>query len=187
MKNRIFEPFKIKDIVFLAIISAVTMATCSIMPLVASLQTVIFGIAHVVVSLQISLFFAIGLMKIRKIGSLFIMALLTGLFQLLMSPPMFFSNIVISLLIECLALTVFKGYKSDKAVFICVLLYNPLALPFNLLYNYLFGREAMVLVFNKVPGISILMSVLVVVLSALGAWIGVKISRELIKSGVMKK
>ncbi len=45
MKNKIFEPFKIKDIVFLAILSAVTLCTCAVMPLVTSLQTVIFGIA----------------------------------------------------------------------------------------------------------------------------------------------
>ena len=35
---RSFETFKVKDIVFLAIISAVTLCTCAVMPLVASLQ-----------------------------------------------------------------------------------------------------------------------------------------------------
>ena len=78
MKEKMFEPFKVKDIVFLAIISAVTLCTCAVMPLVASLQTVVFGIAQVVTGLQISIFFAIGLMKVRKPGALFIMALLTG-------------------------------------------------------------------------------------------------------------
>ena len=33
MKEKIFEPFKVKDIVFLAIISAVTLCTCAVMPL----------------------------------------------------------------------------------------------------------------------------------------------------------
>ena len=187
MKEKVFEPFKVKDIVFLAIISAVTLCTCAIMPLVASLQTVVFGIAQVVTGLQISIFFAIGLMKIRKVGSLFIMSLLTGLFQLLMAPPMFFSNLVIGLILEILVVLIFKGYKKDSAVFFAVLLYNPLSLPFNFLYNMLFGREAMVTVATKAPWVTVGMSLAVVVISALGAWIGMKISKELKKSGAMKK
>lgn len=187
MKEKVFEPFKVKDIVFLAIISAVALCTCAVMPLVASLQTVIFGIAQVVTGLQISIFFAIGLMKIRKVGSLFIMSLLTGLFQLLMAPPMFFSNVIIGLLLEILVILIFRGYQEDRAVFFAVLLYNPLSLPFNYLYNLLFGREAMAAVATKAPWITVVMTLVVIALSALGAWIGIKISKELKKSGAMKK
>lgn len=187
MKNKIFESFQVKDIVFLAIISAVTLCTCAVMPLVASLQTVIFGIAQVITSLQISIFFAIGLMKIRKQGSFFIMAFLTGLFQLLMAPPMFFSNIIIGLIIEVLVALIFHGYKKNTAVFFAVLLYNPLSLPFNFLYNLLFGREAMVAVAAKAPWVTVGMTLAVIALSALGAWIGIKISEELKKAGALKK
>ena len=184
---RSFETFKVKDIVFLAIISAVTLCTCAVMPLVASLQTVVFGIAQAVTGLQISVFFAIGLMKVRKVGALFIMSLLTGLFQLLMAPPMFFSNIVIGLLLEVLAALIFKGYEKDGAVFFVILLYNPLSLPFNFLYNMLFGREAMVTVATEAPFVTVLMTLAVVAISAVGALLGIKISRELKKSGAMKK
>ena len=186
MKEKVLVPFKVKDIVFLAILSAVTLCTCAVMPLVASLQTVVFGIAQVVTGLQISIFFAIGLMKVRKVGALFIMALFTGLFQLLMAPPMFFSNIVIGLVIEVLVWLTFKGYQKDGAIFFAVLLYNPLSLPFNLLYNYLFGREAMVAVAAKTPWITVGMTLAVIALAALGAWIGIKIAKELKKSGVLK-
>ncbi len=187
MKEKVFEPFKVKDVVFLAIISAVTLCTCAVMPLVASLQTVIFGIAQVITSLQIAVFFSIGLMKVRKVGSLFIMSLLTGLFQLLMAPPMFFSNIIIGLLLELLVIGIFRGYKQDKAIFFAVLLYNPLSLPINYLYNLLFGREAMAAVATRAPWITVGMTLAVIALSALGAWIGIKISKELKKSGAMKK
>ena len=44
MREKIFEKFKIKDIVFLAIISAVALCTCAVMPLVASLQTTVLGL-----------------------------------------------------------------------------------------------------------------------------------------------
>lgn len=187
MREKIFEPFKVKDIVFLAIISAITLCTCAVMPLVSSLQTVVFGIAQVVTSLQISIFFAIGLMKIRKTGALFIMSLLTGLFQLMMAPPMFFSNIIIGLLLELLVVLIFKNYKKDSSVFFAAMLYNPLSLPFNYIYNLLFGREAMTAVATKAPWITVVMSLAVIALSALGAFIGIKISKELKKSGAMKR
>ena len=187
MREKIFEKFKIKDIVFLAIISAVALCTCAVMPLVASLQTTVFGIAQAVTGLQLSIFFAIGLMKVRKMGALFIMAFLTGLFQLMMAPPMFFSNLIIGLILEILVALIFRGYKEDRAIFFAVLLYNPLSLPFNLLYNYLFGREAMVAGGDPAAladgghdssGHRYLRS---------GAWIGIRISRELKKSGAMKR
>ena len=187
MREKIFEKFKIKDIVFLAIISAVALCTCAVMPLVASLQTTVFGIAQAVTGLQLSIFFAIGLMKVRKMGSLFIMAFLTGLFQLMMAPPMFFSNLIIGLILEILVALIFRGYKEDRAIFFAVLLYNPLSLPFNLLYNYLFGREAMVAVATRLPWMTVVMTLLVIAISALGAWIGIRISRELKKSGAMKR
>lgn len=187
MKGKFFEPFKVKDIVFLAIISAITLCTCAVMPLVGSLQTVIFGIAQIVTSLQISIFFSIGLMKVRKTGSLFIMSMLTGLFQLMMAPPMFFSSIVIGLFLEILVALIFKGFKKDIAVFFAAMLYSPLSLPFNYLYNLLFGREAMVAVATKAPWITVGMTFAVIALSALGAFIGIKISKELKKSGAMKR
>ncbi len=187
MKEKVFTPFKVKEIVFLAIISAVTLCTCAVMPLVASLQTVIFGIAQVITSLQISVFFAIGLMKVRKVGSLFIMALLTGLFQLLMAPPMFFSNLIIGFVLELLVILLFGGYQKDAAVFFAAVLYNPLSLPVNYLYNRFFGREAMAAVAAKAPWITAGMTLAVIALSALGAWIGMKISKELKKSGALKK
>ncbi len=187
MKQPIFESFKIKDIVFLAIIAAVTLCTCAVMPLVASLQTTVFGIAQVVTSLQIAVFFSIGLMKVRKVGSLLIMSVLMGLFELMMAPAMFFSNVIIGILLELFAIAVFRGYRSDKAVFFTVLLFNPLSLPFNVLYNYLFGREAMVAVLTAVPWLTVVMTLAVIAITALGAFLGIKISKELQKSGVMKR
>ncbi len=187
MRQPIFEKFKIKDIVFLAIMAAVTLCTCAVMPLVASLQTTVFGIAQVITSLQIAVFFSIGLMKVRKVGSLFIMSLLMGLFELMMAPAMFFSNLILGVLLEVFAALVFRGYHSDKAVFFTVLLFNPLSLPFNVLYNYLFGREAMVAVLTLTPWLTVVMTLAVIAISALGAFLGIKISRELQKSGAMKK
>ena len=58
MNRRYLQKFQIKDVVFLAIMSAVALATCAVMPLVISLQPLIFGISQLVTALQIGVFFA---------------------------------------------------------------------------------------------------------------------------------
>lgn len=187
MKKKLIAAFTVKDIVFLAIISAVTLCTCAVMPLVVSLQTMIFGIAQVVTSLQIAILFSVGLMKVRKQGALLIMSILTGLFQLLMSPPMFFSNLIIGAIVEVIVYIVYKGYENQKAVFTAVILYNTISLPFSYIYNRLFGREAMAAVAHRIPWLTAVMTLTVIALSALGAWIGIKLSKELKKAGALKR
>ena len=137
MNHRYLQKFQIKDVVFLAIMSAVALATCAVMPLVISLQPLIFGISQLVTALQIGVFFAIGLYKVRKPGSLLIMALMMGLIQLMMSPPMFLSSVLNGVLIELIVLLLFRGYEKDAAVFVAAMLHTPLSLPFNYLYNLL--------------------------------------------------
>ena len=48
-------------------------------------------------------------------------------------------------------------------------------------------REAMVAVATRLPWLTVVMTLLVIAISALGAWIGIRISRELKKSGAMKR
>lgn len=188
MNRRYLQKFQIKDVVFLAIMSAVALATCAVMPLVISLQPLIFGISQLVTALQIGVFFAIGLYKVRKPGSLLIMALMMGLIQLMMSPPMFLSSVLNGVLIELIVL-LFRGYEKDGAVFCAAMLHTPLSLPFNYLYNRLIkGADSpLAAVADRAPLAAVGMTLAVVAVSALGALIGIKIARELKKSGVLKK
>lgn len=188
MNRKYLQKFQIKDVVFLAIMSAVALATCAVMPLVISLQPLIFGISQLVTALQIGVFFAIGLYKVRKPGSLLIMALMMGLIQLMMSPPMFLSSVLNGVLIELIVL-LFRGYEKDGAVFVAAMLHTPLSLPFNYLYNRLIkGADSpLAAVADRAPLAAVGMTLAVVAVSALGALIGIKIARELKKSGVLKK
>lgn len=188
MNRRYLQKFQIKDVVFLAIMSAVALATCAVMPLVISLQPLIFGISQLVTALQIGVFFAIGLYKVRKPGSLLIMALMMGLIQLMMSPPMFLSSVLNGVLIELIVL-LFRGYEKDAAVFVAAMLHTPLSLPFNYLYNrFIKGADSpLAAVADRAPLAAVGMTLAVVAVSALGALIGIKIARELKKSGVLKK
>ena len=188
MNHRYLQKFQIKDVVFLAIMSAVALATCAVMPLVISLQPLIFGISQLVTALQIGVFFAIGLYKVRKPGSLLLMALMMGLIQLMMSPPMFLSSVLNGVLIELIVL-LFRGSQKDAAVFCAAMLHTPLSLPFNYLYNRLIkGADSpLAAVADRAPLAAVGMTLAVVAVSALGALIGIKIARELKKSGVLKK
>ena len=188
MSRRYLQKFQIKDVVFLAIMSAVALATCAVMPLVISLQPLIFGISQLVTALQIGVFFAIGLYKVRKPGSLLLMALMMGIIQL-MSPPMFLSSVLNGILIELIVLLLFRGYEKDAAVFVAAMLHTPLSLPFNYLYNRLIkGADSpLAAVADRAPLAAVGMTLAVVAVSALGALIGIKIARELKKSGVLKK
>ena len=137
----------------------------------------------------IGVFFAIGLYKVRKPGSLLIMALMMGLIQLMMSPPMFLSSVLNGVLIELIVLLLFRGYEKDAAVFVAGMLHTPLSLPFNYLYNRLVkGTDSpLAAVADRAPLAAVGMTLAVVAVSALGALIGIKIARELKKSGVLKK
>lgn len=184
-ENKIFEKFTVKDIVFMAIISAVALCTAAVMAIVSHIY--IFGLAQLVTGLQFSLFPAVALMKIRKPGTLFIFAFLTGLFELFMAPVMFFSSILTGLILELLVIFIFHGYKSNKAIFFASWLFIPATLPFNLLYYRFFSKELMNLFFEG--GFKILAVVFVVetfAVCALGAFLGIKISKELKKAGVLK-
>lgn len=186
-KNKIFERYHIKDIVFLAIISALALLTSAVMPLVIPLQSTIFGIAQLVTGLQLSIFPAIALMKVRKVGSMFFISIFTGIVQLMMSPAMFVNNIIISIVLELLAVAIFRGYKKNISVFFVVALYNPLSLPFNYVYNSIIGNEIMTAVADKAPYMAVLMSIAVMAVSIIDTLIGIRISKELAKAGALKK
>ena len=107
MEKKIFEPFKVKDIVFMALLSAVALCTASVMAIVAHIY--IYGLAQLVTAFQFAFFSSIALMKVRKVGTLFIFGLFTGLFELFMAPVMFISSVLTALLLECIVVLLFKA------------------------------------------------------------------------------
>ncbi len=182
---KIFQKFTVKDIVFMAILSAVALCTAAVMAVISHIY--IFGLAQLVTGLQFSLFPAIALMKVRKPGTLFIFAFLTGLFELFMAPVMFVSSILTGFILEALILLIFRGYSSTKAVFFASSLFIPATLPFNLLYYRLFSKEMWDLFFGSgFKVLSIIFVLATFAVCALGSFLGIKISRELKKAGVLK-
>ena len=191
-EKKIFRKYKIKDIVFLAIMSACMLVTGAIMPLVT--QVPLFGIIELCLGLQFSIFPVIGLMKVRKPFALILMSLFCGIFFAFMFLPMFVCAMVCAVIVEALVLLIFRGYKRDVACVLAGTLYMPMTLPFLYLwYNVIYsinpaedGKAVQAFV-GADPWVAVGISVAVLALCFVGAIVGMIISRELKKAGVLKK
>lgn len=186
-ENRIFKKYKIKDIVFLAIITACTLVTGAVMPLLVNVP--VFGIIQLGLGVQFSLFPVIGMMKVRKPLALLFQSLFISCFLIFMFPPMVLI-IVCALFAELLTLLFFRGYKSDWACVFAGTIYMPLTIPLLYLYYNVFytvnGEEkAAVSMFigSGNAGVIIGITVAVVALCFVGSLLGMLISRELRKAG----
>lgn len=189
--SKIFKKYKIKDIVFLAIITACTLVTGAVMPLLVNVP--LFGIVQLGLGLQFSVFPVIGMMKVRKPGALLLQSIFISVFLIFMFPPMALI-IVCALIAETLALLIFRGYKNDWACVVAGTLYMPLTLPlmwlyYNTFYTVTGEEKAATSLFlgGTNPGVVVGISVAAVALCFAGSVVGMLIARELKKAGVLKK
>lgn len=189
--NRIFKKYRIKDIVFLAIITACTLITGAVMPLLANVP--LFGIVQLGLGLQFSVFPVIGMMKVRKPGALLLQSIFISVFLIFMFPPMALLT-VCALIAEGVALLPFRGYQNDWACVVAGTLYMPLTLPLMWLYYNTFytvtGKEkaaTSLFLGGTNPGVAVGISVAAVALCFIGSVVGMLIARELKKAGVLKK
>ena len=190
-ESKMFRRFKIKDIVFLAIITACTLVTSAIMPLL--IHVPVFGIIQLGLGLQFSIFPVIGLMKVRKAGSMTIMGIFIALFLVMMFPPMALIA-VCAVAVELIVFAVFRSYQSDWACVLAGTLYMPLTVPLLYLYynvNYTVTgaeNEAVSMFLGGTnPWVIVGMTAAIAALCFVGSVIGMLISRELKKAGVLKK
>lgn len=189
--KKIFKKYKIKDIVFLAIITACTLITGAVMPLLVNVP--LFGIVQLGLGLQFSIFPVIGMMKVRKPGALLFQSIFISVFLIFMFPPMALI-IVCALIAETLVLLIFRGYKNDWACVLAGTLYMPLTLPlmwlyYNTFYTVTGEEKAATSMFlgGANPGVVVGISIAVVALCFVGSVVGMLIARELKKAGVLKK
>ena len=190
-ENKMFRKYKIKDIVFLAIMAACMLVTGAIMPLAA--QVPVFGIIQVCLGLQFSIFPVIGMMKVRKPGALLFMSLCCGVVLVFMNAVMFVCLLICAVIAEGLVLLIFRGYKKDAACLLAGTVYFPVTLPFlYIYYRFMYswtGEEGQAVnaFLGSSAGMAVGMSIAVLAICFIGALVGLFISQELRKSGVMKK
>lgn len=189
--RKFFKKYKIKDIVFLAIITACTLITGSVMPLLVNVP--LFGIVQLGIGLQFSIFPVIGMMKVRKPGALLLQSIFIAMILVFMFPPM--AMIVLcGLIAETLSLLIFRSYKNDWACVLAGTLYMPMTLPllylyYNVFYTVTGGEKAAMRMFigGGNAGIAVGISIGVLALCFVGAVVGMLIARELKKAGALKK
>lgn len=190
-EGKFFKKYKIKDIVFLAIMTACTLTTGAVMPFVIQVQ--IFGIVQLCLGLQFSIFPVIGMMKVRKPGALFLQSVFMAVFLAMMNPQMVMIALC-GLVAEAVAMLIFHGYKSDWACVVAGTLYLPMTLPFLYVYYKFFhtvtdtGENALAaFLMGANPWVVTGISCAVVAICFIGSVIGMVVSRELKKAGAMKK
>ena len=190
-KKSLFEKYKIKDIVFLAIMSACMLVTGAIMPLVGNIP--VFGIIQVCLGIQFSLFPCIGMLKVGKPGSLFLMSMFCGIVLVFMNVIMFLCMLICSLIAEGLTLLIFRNENSYKSCLFASTVFFPTTLPFlyiyyKFLYTVTSETGAAVSAFIGSTGwVAFGMSIAVIAVCFVGALLGVLITKELRKAGVIKK
>lgn len=189
--KKIFKKYKIKDIVFLAIITACTLITGSVMPLLVNVP--LFGIVQLGIGLQFSIFPVIGMMKVRKPGALLLQSIFIAMILVFMFPPMVMI-VLCGLIAETLSLLIFRSYKNDWACVLAGTLYMPMTLPllylyYNVFYTVTGGEKGAMRMFigGENAGIAVGISIGVLALCFVGAVVGMLIARELKKAGALKK
>lgn len=179
------KKFTIKEIVFLAILSAVLILTCSVMAIVAEATKVIWAVGQVSTALQLSFFLTIGLMRVRKPFTAAFILVFMGVIMVMMSPVMALSNLLVIICIELAIPLIFKGYENDRACMLGGFMAPILSIITPAVYNSILVPEVFQATVSNIPMV-ILMTLLVAVLSFIGSGLGLKIGKELQKSGVMK-
>jgi energy-coupling factor transport system substrate-specific component len=175
-KNR----FELRDIIFLAIISAIiTLANFITVPLVVAIPLV--GIRQLVCAFPQGLLFTIGVLKVRKNGAILVMAFLTGIVLIPISWVIFAFNMFAGVISELIVLIIFRNFKKNIAIVVGCSLYNPLTLPGAFLFQ-LWASEPIAHYIEN-PLLTILMFILSLALSILGCLLGLKIGKSLKKAG----
>ena len=176
-----FSVFTVKDIVFLAIVSAaLSIVGALTMPLVMTLT--LFGIRNLAAAVFYGAFCTIALMKVRKPGALVIIGLLTGIVVLPMAAVMFFNNLMGALAAELAAMIIFRGYDRDRAVVCAAALFIPFTMPVTFVFSMLLhGRAASEVITN--PVLSAIICAGAVAVSFGSAFVGHRIGKELKKAG----
>lgn len=175
------KKFTVKDIVFLAILSAVLLLVSGlIMPIV--MFTNIYALRQLLSAPVFALFCSVALTKVPKLGALTIVGCITGGVLLFMSPVMFFNQVIGAVIAEVLVLVFFRGYDKKAAIVFASGIYVPTTLPITLLVNALMNGKTIAEQVDNVP-LTVLICVGTVILGFVGAFLGQKIAGELRKAG----
>jgi hypothetical protein len=180
--------FKVKDIVFIAIIAVVMMVVSFLtLPLVTAFFAVIPGIGVLVVAPFYGLLIALLLSKVQKVGATTFASLILGLPLIFISPSITMFTIGSGLFADLIAF-LWKGvFKSQRKIIILSSIYILAMFYLGLLAGSIFvvtGFSPEHLAQN-IP-LVIAGSLLALGMAAAGGFVGTKLSREFQQAGVIR-
>ena len=133
------------------------------------------------------------MMKVRKPGALLLQSIFIAMILVFMFPPMVMI-VLCGLIAETLSLLIFRSYKNDWACVVAGTLYLPMTIPFLYFYYRFFytvteeGKTGLsIFLADSNPWVVAGISCAIVALCFVGSVIGMVVSRELKKAGVLKK
>lgn len=174
---------KTRDIIFLAIIAAcITLAGFLTKPLVMAIP--IPGIRSLPSAFFYGLFMALGAQRVRKGGTIFLVALFNGLVLSMMSWIMLVNNIVAALLAELLILLFFRNYEKEKAILWGTGMYMVFTIPVSFaVAAWAGGAVLQQFLLNPLLVLPVILGT--ALLSFSGAFAGLKMGKELKKAGIL--
>lgn len=179
-----WEPFKVKDIAFMAVMAALLILCAGVaMPFMA---VQIFGLRNMITAPFYGIFLSIVLQKVRKPGTITITMLFNSAILGIMSPVMLVNNLGSAIVAELIVLLISRSYEKRAAIAVVAGLVVPLTLPISIPFNiFLFGKTMEEVLTGQLYMI-LLSCVGTVALSYVGVAIGMKIGKELKKAGKLK-
>jgi hypothetical protein len=174
--------FTTREYVFAAMIACGLLLTASvIIPLTLPLR--IPGLANAATAPFSSFFLVVGLMRLRKPGSLLLITGIYALICLAISPLIFGFIMVGGLLGEAVCSMVFKGYRGKVAPVVGAVLYEVGMFPAAMVLSLFFIPERYT---NMALWVWFAAESAIVATSLMGALCGLKVARELAHAGKLQ-
>jgi len=175
------QKFTVREIIFIAILSgALTLAGLVTMPLVMSVT--LFGARNLVSSIFYGFFAIIGIMKVRKFGTLTLMGLFHASILLFMAPVMFFTVFFGAMASEILTLIIFRSYEIRQARILAATMFIPFTMPSTLIFTMMIHGMTLQEILSN-PILAVLFTFGTIILGFVSSRVGEKAGLELKKAG----
>jgi energy-coupling factor transport system substrate-specific component len=177
--------FTVKDIIFMAIITA-AMLVIGFLTIPLAFATQLPAMPMLFSALPYAFFLTIAAYKIRKTGTIFMIALLNGLVLLMMSLVMFTQSVITGLLCELVIYFGFRErYQSDRGIMTGAAFFQVFVIPVSFLVSFILASDSLDQYLAS-PWIILPVSLGTFALGVFGAVLGLRVAKELRKAGVLK-
>jgi len=178
--------FSVREYVFAALMAG-GQFVCSSLTIPLTFALAMFGVNVIVYAPFGAFFLVLGLIRLRKPGSLALMGLLYALIGLIIAPVIFCFVISSALLAEAVCTVVFRGYGTRVAQLTGAVLHYSLMLPASLVFSlWLMPRDYMTAHFQAGVVAWLVAEGLIVIGSIAGGLLAMLVARELKRAGKLR-